>query len=532
MIKSLCAAGVLSLLLLTPACTDLTEVPSSSITPEQFYTNETEAIGGLASVYAGLRNFNEEYYNVTEVSTDEIIVPTRGTDWYDNGKWLDIHRQTWTANSPGALDNMNGAWTQLFNGVARANVVIDALQNVTFATKPGIVAELRVLRALYYIALMDMFGGVPIVCSDEGNPLCTGIGIEARPRNTRAEVFAFVESELNAARTGLPTTWTASMNGRITQGGADAILASLYINAEVFTGTVTTAGLQRGPAKWTEANAAADRILNSGTYSLATDASVGCSTAGCGWRSNFRADNGNSRENILVVKYLNQPGLGLNFVMRALHYNQYSGGETPWNGFSTIADTYNAFDPADQRRQIFLAGPQLNQVTGLPALDRAGNPLVFDPNIPNDAQTGEGNGVRINKWPVDPNHLDRENGNDYAMFRLGEIYLIKAEAQNELGNPATAVGLINTVRARVFTPPKPLATTLTQAQVRTAILNERLFELTGESKRRQDLIRFGQYSRPWLFKDPASQTQLYRVLMPIPLTQLGTNPNLVQNAGY
>jgi hypothetical protein len=134
MIKTIGAAGILTLLLLSPACTDLTEVPSSSITPDQFYTNETEAIGGLASVYAGLRNFNEEYYNVTEVSTDEIIVPTRGTDWYDNGKWLDIHRQTWTANSPGALDNMNGAWTQLFNGVARANVVLDALQRVTFSS--------------------------------------------------------------------------------------------------------------------------------------------------------------------------------------------------------------------------------------------------------------------------------------------------------------------------------------------------------------------------------------------------------------
>jgi len=77
MIKSICAAGVLGLLVLAPACTDLTEVPSSSITPEHFYTNETEAVGGLASVYAGLRNFNEEYYNVSEVSTDEIIVPTR-----------------------------------------------------------------------------------------------------------------------------------------------------------------------------------------------------------------------------------------------------------------------------------------------------------------------------------------------------------------------------------------------------------------------------------------------------------------------
>jgi hypothetical protein len=532
MIKSIYAAGILSALVLAPACTDLTEVPSSSLTPEQFYSNETEAVGGLASVYAGLRNFNEEYYNVSEVSTDEMIVPTRGTDWYDNGTWLDIHRQTWSANSPGALGNMNGAWTQLFNGVARANVVIDALQHVTFATKPGIVAELRVLRALYYFALMDMFGGVPIVCSDEGNPLCTGIGIEARPRNTRAEVFNFIEAELIAARPDLPVTWPANMNGRITQGAADAILASLYINAEVFTGTVTTAGLQKGTPKWNEAITVSDRILNSGVYSLATDASVGCGTPGCGWRSNFRADNGNSTENILVVKYLNQPGLGLNFVMRALHYNQYSGGETPWNGFSTIADTYNAFDPNDQRRQIFLAGPQVNQVTGLPATDRAGNPLFFDPNIPNDAQTGEGNGIRVLKWPVDPNHLDRENGNDYALYRLAEIYLIKAEALNELGQGPAAVALINTIRARVFSPPEPLVTTLTQQEIRDAILNERLFEFTWETKRRQDLIRFGEYDRPWLFKDPASQTQQYRILMPIPLTQLGTNPNLEQNAGY
>ncbi|MFL5469651.1 MAG: RagB/SusD family nutrient uptake outer membrane protein, partial [Gemmatimonadaceae bacterium] len=92
--------------------------------------------------------------------------------------------------------------------------------------------------------------------------------------------------------------------------------------------------------------------------------------------------------------------------------------------------------------------------------------------------------------------------------------------------------LVNTVRARVFSPPKPLATTLTQTQVRDAIFQERLFELTAESKRRQDLIRAGQYNRPWLFKSTTSLTQPYRVLMPIPLTQLGTNPKLVQNPGY
>lgn len=534
MMKSLSVAGLLALVL-APACTDLTEVPQSSITPDQFYTNETQAIGGLASVYASLRNYSEPsgYYEVSEVSTDEIIVPTRGTDWYDNGKWLDIHRHTWTANSPGALGNMNDAWNQLFTGVARANVVLNAMQNVEFPTKAGIIAELKTLRAMYYFSLMDMFGGVPIVCPETTNPVCSGIAIESRERNTREEVFNFIESELIAARPALPAKWPAAMNGRITQGAVDAILASLYLNAQVFTGTVTEAGLQKGAARWQDAITAADRILNSGNYSLATDASVGCPTPGCGWRSNFRADNGNSPENILVVKFLNQPGLGLHFVMEALHYNQYSGGQAPWNGFSTLADTYNSFDPADQRKQIFLAGPQINLVTGQPITDRSGNPLIFDPTITDDASAKENIGVRIVKWPVDPNHLDQENGNDYALFRLAEIYLIKAEALNELGQPGAAIDLVNTVRARVFSPPKPLATTLSQAQVRDAILQERLFELTAESKRRQDLIRNDKYvTGTWAFKSPASRTEPYRVLMPIPLTQLGTNPKLVQNPGY
>ena len=528
---SLGAAGILAAILLVPACTDLTEVPQSSITADNFYRNEQEAIGGLASVYAGLRNLNGNYYQATEVSTDEMIVPTRGTDWDDGGIWLDLHRQTWTANSPASTSGqINGAWTDLFNGVARANVLIDALQNSNFSTKNGILAEARVLRAMYYFALMDLYGGVPIVCPETANPVCSGIEIEPRPRNTRAEVFKFIEDDLIAVRPDLPDHWPANMNGRITQGAVDALLASLYLNAEVFTGTVTTAGLQKGTARWQDAITAANRVLNSPLYQLSTDASVGCSTTGCGWRSNFRADNGNSKENILTIKYLNQPGLGLVFAMQVLHYNQYTGGETPWNGFSTIGDTYAAFDAADQRRQIFLAGPQVNQVTGLPVTDRAGNPLIFT-DITDDAKATESQGVRIMKWPVDPNHLDRENGNDYPVFRLAEMYLIKAEAENELGQTAAAIADINTVRARVFNPPKPVAPVGQQA-IRDAVLNERLFELTDEGKRRQDLIRMGKYNQPWAFKSATSLNEKYRILMPISATVLGTNPKLEQNPGY
>lgn len=512
-------AGAFALLLAAPACTDLTEVPQSAITPENFYRNEDEVIGGLASVYAQLRSTNDEVYNISEISTDEMIVPTRGQDWYDNGKWLDIHRQTFSPNSPAGLDNINSAWVNLFQGVARANVVLNGISNVNFGSKATVTAELRVLRAFYYYLLMDLFGGVPIV---------TDVSIQPRAQNTRAEVFAFVEKELKESRPDLPATWSSDMNGRITQGAVDAMLASLYINAQVFTGTVTAAGLQPGTARWQDALNAANAVINSGRYMLATDANQSCTPAGCGWRKNFTADNANSPEIIFAVKYIPVSGLGLNFLMRALHYNQYDS-PSPWNGFSTLADTYAAFDGSDLRRQIFLAGPQVNVITGQPALDRQGNPLYFDPNIPDVTAAPEGAGVRITKWPVDPAHVQQENGNDYAWFRLGEMYLIRAEAENELGQTPAAIADINLVRARVFNPPKPIAPT-SQQGVRDAILNERLFELTAEGKRRQDLVRFGKFtSGTWYEKTSFAP---YKILFPIPQTQIETNPLLTQNPGY
>jgi hypothetical protein len=490
------------------ACTDLTEVPTSSIAPENFYKNEEEIIGGLAAVYAQLRQTTEAYYNLTEVSSDEYIVPTRGTDWYDNGRWLEIDRQVWGANSPAGLEDVNSAWNNLFIGVARANVALAATDKVSFASKAVVQAELRTLRAFYYYLLQDFFGGLPIV---------TDTDIKPRERASRADVFNFIEKELNETRAILPDKWPTEMNGRLTKGAADAILASLYLNAQVYTGTVTASGLQPGAARWADAVAASDRILNSGVYSLASN-----------WRSNFTSDNYLSPEIIMQVKYLNESGLGLNFLMRALHYTQFT--PSPWNGFATIAETYNAFDAADQRRQIFLVGPQVNLETGAPVLDRTGNPLVFTPEINDVTNATEGEGVRIVKWPVDKGHVNQDNGNDFAHFRLAEIYLIKAEALNELGQTSAAVALVNKIRERVFDPDQPLNPGMSQAQFRTAILNERLFELTSEAKRRQDLIRFGQYTqRAWFNK---AVREPYRILMPIPQTQIDTNPLLVQNAGY
>jgi hypothetical protein len=226
----------------------------------------------------------------------------------------------------------------------------------------------------------------------------------------------------------------------------------------------------------------------------------------------------------------------MNFAQRALHYNQVS--PDAWNGFSTIADVYNAYSDADARKQIFLVGPQVHldpQNTSRylqPINDRRGSRLVYTPTIANPTQATEGEGARILKFPIDPNHNAQDHGNDFTWFRLAEMIMIKAEAQNEIGQTGAAVTTMNTpingltIRSRVGMPAFAAAD---QASFRTAILNERLFELAGESKRRMDLIRHGRYTAAWQFK-PA--TEPHKILMPIPETQRFANPRLDQNPGY
>jgi hypothetical protein len=502
---------VLALALLQ-GCTDLEENPTSVITPDNFFQTEQEILSSLASVYAVLRNATtEQYYNISNISSDETIAPTRGSDWFDNGRWLEIQRHTWTAVSPSGLDDINNIWNNAFRGVARANLLIVALEEQAVPA-PEVIAELRTLRAYYYYQLLDMFGGVPIVTDAE---------LGERAKNTRDEVFQFVTAELIAAYADLPATWPAANHGRMTKGAAAAILASTYLNAGVFTTETPSATSYNSCTSVTGACDAAvawaDSVLNSGVYSLATD-----------WRSSFEPDNSASPENIFVVKFINEPGLGLNFVMRVLHYQQFT--PSPWNGFAALADAYNAFDADDERREIFLEGSQVHLDTGDPVCERpgcasGGVPLVFTVDIVDPTQAGEGEGTRIIKWPPDANRVAQENGNDVAPFRLGEIYLIKAEALNELSpGSGQALALLNTLRERVFDPDEPLL-----AIDRDVILQERLFELINEGKRRMDLIRHGRYTAAWEHKAAGAP---HLVLMPIPQTQLDANPLLTQNPGY
>lgn len=514
------ALFIVPLLLIGQSCTDLTEVPQDALTPTNAFHTDAEVLAGVAGVYAQLRSL--EFWTLDEVTTDEAIVPTRGNDWYDNGKWLELHRQTWNAGSATALDDMNSAWNNLFSGVAKANLMIDVITKAGGANAPKTLAELRTLRAWYYYNLLDMFGNVPIV---------TGTELKQYPSATRSQVFAFVEKELTESRPLLPTTWGAAGYGRVTQGAADAILASLYINAGVFSKTTGVSAtsynscnvpVSGGTNGCAAAIAAADRVINSGVYRLNPD-----------WKNNFALNNETSPENIFVIVHVTDQALGEDFPMRTLHYNQLNTGwGTPWNGLATLAEAYNQFDPADERRNMWLAGPQNSFETGLPAKDRTGAPLSFTIDIPDATQAGEGVGVRFNKFPPLPNAPSGSgHPNDFTFFRLAEMYLIKAEAELELGQTGPALVDLNTVHSRHFTPPQAVATV-----TRDAILKERLFEFAGENKRRTDLIRFGKYLNQWsttMLNGKKDQTSKpYLILFPIPATQISSNPLLVQNPGY
>jgi hypothetical protein len=227
--------------------------------------------------------------------------------------------------------------------------------------------------------------------------------------------------------------------------------------------------------------------------------------------------------------------------MRGLHYNQLI--PEPWNGFATLSETYRSFNPADQRRNIFLVGPQVSYNSLQPITDRNRAPLVYTDTIGNVELAGENEGARLMKFPPLPGAPAGDaHPNDFTFFRLADMYLIKAEAQNESGDQVNPIANINLVRARHFTPPQPIAGPFTQQQLRDVIIAERLFEFAGEAKRRQDLIRHGRFTAerricsatdavngPKCIK-PARGAHI--ILMPVPLTQIQNNPLLTQNPGY
>ncbi|WP_084119857.1 RagB/SusD family nutrient uptake outer membrane protein [Aquiflexum balticum] len=497
MLRSIKIMGLGVLLACTFGACELEQEVLTGITSEQLANNPPAELAAVLkqsaySVLMGDGSYGGHggFYSYQEVTSDEMAIPQKGGDWADGGTWIRAHRHLWNVDD----GELNGVWNFGYRVIAECNVLIGQ-----YPTVEELVAEMTVLRALGYLWLLDNFGNVPIVTELTTNP--------APPNNTKQEVFDFIERSIleNAEKLSKANNrinlnyWTAHM-----------ILAKLYLNAEVYT----------GQAKWAEAEAALDVIINEGPYSLAPS-----------FFSNFAQANANSVENMFTLPYDANNGQGFNLAQMTLHYESqktFNLVDQPWNGYTVLEEFYNSYEDEDLRKQGFLEGLQF-ALDGTPLSDEVG--FDGDPDGPQVIFTPEINmlepgafrqaGVRVNKFEYAIGAQQHLN-NDFPIFRYADVLLMKAEAMLRRGNAAGGLEYVNQVRERARIEP---FTELTLDN----LLDERGREMFGEGWRRSDLIRFGRFNAPW-WEKPTSDP--IRALFPIPLNQLQSNPSLNQNPGY
>lgn len=494
---------------MSQSCTDLEETVFSQLTSDNFPQTEEQFISALGATYASLGNTggHNSYTSMQMIAGDDMMIPQRGNDWFDGGVWLRSHRHEYNSQE-GWLNN---AWGELYGGINNTNRVIELFQSlveegsVAQADADAFISELRTLRAYFYFLLMDAYGNIPIVTSFAG-------GDPTPPTVSRAEVFNFIESELNASVPNLSQVKDGTTYGRFNFYAGRALQSRLYLNAEVYTGT----------PRYADAIAAADDIINSGLYSLEGD-----------YFANFNVNNEGSNENIFVVPYDNTQNCCFFWAQMTNHYSSqtvFGLNDQPWNGYCALEEFYNSYDDSDARKGEwgnplapgnFLAGPMGVTDPGVEPEDPDGPEVVHTPEInahfPNALRQA---GVRIGKYEFvgGPNTMS----NDFVIFRYAEVLLNKAEAQMRMGQGDAGLPLVNMIRARAGLDG---FASLTEDN----LLDERGRELFVESVRRTDLIRFGRYGDEWAFK-PASDAT--REIFPIPQAQIDANPNLTQNPGY
>ncbi|RDV17225.1 RagB/SusD family nutrient uptake outer membrane protein [Pontibacter diazotrophicus] len=500
------------------SCTDLDEEVYDTIISDNFYQTERQALAAAGPVYSNLRAYQnpESVWGLNTFTTDEIVLPTRGNNWYNGGMFQRYHKQEWNASEA----NINNSWVFVFNNINTCNRLLfqfEKIENKSDALL-AVMKEIRGMRAFYYFLGMDLFGNVPIVDRFD-------VPADYAPANqSREEVFRFIESELLAVIPELPVAMDMTTYGRFHRWAAYATLAKLYLNAEVYT----------GQPMWDECIEACDAIINAGEFQLSSD-----------FYSNFAVQNEGSQENIFVIPFdVNLPqdwGSGgitsrmFSHYLWTLHgdgtraFNTQQGG---WNGFAAVPSFYTSYDPEDARRNVWLVGQQYSSSGEMlyNTAEMAGIPLVYTVEINSLEQAKENEGARLAKY----DYTGAENftmSNDFVLFRYADILLMKAEALMRKNGGATpeAVELVNMVRSRAFQGNEEKAYTMGTLTL-DALLAERGWEFAGEGWRRNDLVRFGEYTEPWDFKP--NSTPATRTIFPIPQAQLNANPNLVQNPGY
>jgi len=502
-------------------CTKLDETVGGSLTTGQITNSVTAEL--LLGVYGSLEyTFTgyEEIFGLSDITTDEAIVPTRGNNWDDNGMWRVLHQHKWDPNH-----YIIGKCFKSLGGVVFA--ATDMLQyNPTAQQK----AEARFLRAWAMYWLLDLFDQVPY--REPGENL-----IQPAKVRTGLEALDSIISEINEVLPDLPDVSPVRNVNKANKYGAKVLLMKCYLNKGVYSNRKDPTF---DPADMNKVISLADEIINSGNFSFSEN-----------YFDNFSPVNGTqSNENIFTQL---SSASGTYFLASAwlstFHYLQNG-----WNGYTTLSDFYNKFESADNRREAvysynggprnpgnrvnvgFLVGQQYDLETDDPLIE-AGKPVVFttpveniimDPNLTMP-------GIRAIKYPPDYLHFFPQVGpptNEFVYFRFPDVLLMKAEAILRGGSPSsagpygnTALDIINSIR----THPSRNATSLTSISPHV-LLEERGRELWWENWRRQDMIRFGEYLKSFQQKEDQSDPKC--LLFPIPYEQLAVNPNLVQNPGY
>lgn len=520
------------------ACLD--EHPKDQLDQEAIYNNADNIYkNAVASLYnyigsnqesEGLQGTCRGVYDYNTLTTDEAMNPIRGGDWYDGGLWENMYKHTWNANDM----YLYNVWKYLFKVIVLSNQSLSVIdshkQLLTAEQAENYKAEVRAVRALFYYYAMDMFGRIPIMTSYDVKP-------NQVVQSERSEVFKFIVEELQEVAPQLADKHAnkeGDYYGRITRPVVNFLLAKLALNAEIYADDdwtdekkldgkdifFTVNGNKLNA--WQTCVWYCDQLTQEG-YELETD-----------YASNFSVHNENSKENIFTIPldknlYLNE----YHYLFRSRHYKHGGAyGGSSENGTCATVSTVKAYgygtDHVDNRFKtnfyadtVFVDGKKIYLDNGKPLVYM---PLELKLNL-SDSPYKQTAGARVGKYEVDRTAYSdgKQVDNDIVLFRYGDALLMKAEAKVRNGEDGSIE--LNAIRDRVGMP--HVESTLNN------ILKERLLELVWEGWRRQDLIRFGKYTKAYDQRIPIENENTgFTTVFPIPQKCLDLNKNLKQNKGY
>ncbi len=522
------------------ACTDLEIEETDSFISEGFQGLENPA-SSLEALYGAIRGQLSDQantYALLEVTTDAQLIPTRGADWGDNGRWRKLHQQEWGLEDSDVIT----PFEQWNSNQLLASQILDDRSN----SPEDVKLEARFLRAYAMWRILDLYGQVPY--------RDTSLPTTALPEVLSGQAAVdFILADLDTCISGLPTLTGNSGDDLLRPGKAAArfLKAKILLNKHIYVNQLTGGGGTPDAGDMAQVISLVDAITADG-YELDEN-----------YFDIFKADA--DKETIWYTESNVQ-----NMIYAPLHLNSFGlAGGGGWNGFSTLAEYYDLFegDPNSNRVETDLTrldnqeirrggvppeglpftgreytedvegyefgsnvgfGFLINQqydLDGSKLQDRQGVDLAFTRDFvdgtgaKNLINNSERTGIRIIKY----NPRFGQTTLHKVQFRYADAYLMKAEAMFRSGGDPTE--MINTLR--VLRDATPLGSVS-----ESDILDERGRELYTEGWRREDLIRFGQYLRAWEFKNDTEIGNEKRLLFPIPLPQLLANPNLVQNPGY